>query len=94
MEFEVTHAYEAPLEQLLEQFFDETLIREKNARLGARDVVVRELPPRTRLGQAGGGTGGSGVTGGAGHSGQFSPGVEFGSPGGALVPKERGRMAL
>ncbi|NVD34860.1 DUF2505 domain-containing protein [Marinobacter lutaoensis] len=43
MEFEVTHAYEAPLEQLLEQFFDETLIREKNARLGARDVVVREL---------------------------------------------------
>lgn len=43
MQLEIEHFYNASLEQVLGAFFDEEHIREKNQRLGSRNVRVPEL---------------------------------------------------
>lgn len=43
MQLEIEHFYDASLEQVLGAFFDEGHIREKNQRLGSRNVRVPEL---------------------------------------------------
>ncbi|WP_166253814.1 DUF2505 domain-containing protein [Marinobacter salicampi] len=43
MQLEMTHKYDNGLEQVLGAFFDEGHIREKNQRLGSRNVRIAEL---------------------------------------------------